>query len=63
MRHRGVGVIGGRGGLIKGMMDGCELCIEARDEFFDVLSVLVGMCDIGSKGGVNVSKADEDGFD
>ena len=49
-RLRVVVVVGVSGGMIKGMMDGCELCIEAWEELVDFMSVSVGTCDIGSKG-------------
>ena len=61
--NRCVGVFGVSCGIIKGLMDSCELCIEAREELVDFMCVIVRTCDIGIEGGVNVRKADEDGFD
>ena len=61
--NRCVGVFGVSCGIIKCMMDSCELCIEAWEELVDFMCVIVRTCDIGIKGGVNISKADEDGFD
>ena len=61
--NRCVGVFGVSCGIIKCMMDSCELCIEAREELVDFMCVIVRTCDVGIEGGVNVRKADEDGFD
>ena len=43
-------VVGVSGGMIKCMMDGFELCIEAREELVDFMSVIVRTCDIGIEG-------------